>query len=291
MLEPRAANPAYQPGDADAPVESSVSAISWAAIFGGAIAASSVAVVLVLLGAGLGLSAVSPWPRAGASAATFSIAAGIWLIVVQWLSSAIGGYTTGRLRTKWVRLHTHEIFFRDTAHGFLTWAAMLIGASLVASAVSSAVGTGTQAAATVASGAAQGAGTAAAGMSSRAYGIDTMFRGEKPEFAATSQQSRAETTRILASAAQAGDIPPADKTYLAQQIATRTGISEADAQKRVDDMIAQEKAAETKARQVADAARKSASAFAIFTALSMLIGAFIASAAAAYGGNLRDEHP
>ena len=258
---------------------------------GGGIAASSIAAVLVLLGAGLGLSAVSPWPHAGASAATFSIAAGIWLIVVQWLSSAIGGYTTGRLRTKWVCLHTHEIFFRDTAHGFLTCAlAMLIGASIVASAVSSAVGTSTQAAATVASGAAQGAG-AAAGMSSRAYGIDAMFRGEKPEFAATSQQSRAETTRVFASAVQAGEVSPADTTYLVQQIATRTGISEADAQKRVDDMIAQEKAAETKARQVADAARKSASAFAIFTALSMLIGAFIASAAAAYGGNLRDEHP
>jgi hypothetical protein len=118
-----------------------------------------------------------------------------------------------------------------------------------------------------------------------------MFRGEKPEFAATGQQSRSETTRILANAAQAGSIPPADKTYLVQQIANRTGASETDAQKRVDDMTAQEKATETKAREVADAARKSASAFAIFTALSMLLGAFIASAAAAYGGNLRDEHP
>jgi hypothetical protein len=85
-------------------------------------------------------------------------------------------------------------------------------------------------------------------------------------------------------------VSPADKSYLVQQIATRTGIPEADAQKRVDDMIAQEKAAETKARQIADTARKSASAFAIFTAISMLIGAFIASAAAAYGGSLRDEH-
>lgn len=291
MRELRTASPGYLPGDADASVESSVSAISWAAIFGGGIAASATAVVLVLLGAGFGLSAVSPWPRAGVSAATFSIAAGIWLIVVQWLSSAIGGYTTGRLRTKWVRVHAHEIFFRDTAHGFLTWAlAMLLGASVVASAVSSAVGTGTQAAATVASGAARGAG-AAVGTSSRAYGVDTMFRGEKPEFAVTSQQSRAETTRIWAGAVQAGELPPADKTYLAQQVASRTGISEADAQKRVDEMIAREKAAETEVRQVADAARKSASAFAIFTALSMLIGAFIASVAAAYGGNLRDEHP
>jgi len=278
--------------DPGAPVESSVSAISWAAIIGGGIAASAMSVVLVFLGAGFGLSSVSPWPNAGASATTFSIIAGIWLIVVQWLSSAIGGYTTGRLRTKWVRLHTHEIFFRDTAHGFLTWAlTMLLGASIITSAISSAVGVGTQAAATVASGAAQGIGAAASGMSGRAFGVDTLFRGEKPEFAASSQQSRTETTRILANAAQAGDLSPADKAYLAQQIATRTGISEADAQKRVDDMIAQERAAETKARQIADAARKSVSAFAIFTAISMLIGAFIAAAAAAYGGSLRDEHP
>jgi len=278
--------------DPGAPVESSVSAISWAAIIGGGIAASAMSVVLVLLGAGFGLSSVSPWPNAGASATTFSIVAGIWLIVVHWLSSAIGGYTTGRLRTKWVRLHTHEIFFRDTAHGFLTWAlTMLLGASIITSAISSAVGVGTQAAATVASGAAQGIGAAASGMSGRVYGVDTLFRGEKPEFAASSQQSRTETTRILANAAQAGDLSPADKAYLAQQIATRTGISEADAQKRVDDMIAQERAAETKARQIADAARKSVSAFAIFTAISMLIGAFIAAAAAAYGGSLRDEHP
>src|SRR5262249_31324820 len=116
-------------------------------------------------------------------------------------------------------------------------------------------------------------------------------RGEKPEFAPTTQESRAETTRILANAAAAGDIPPGDKAYLAQQIATRTGISEADAEKRVDDTMTAEKAAAAKVRQIADTARKSASAFAIFTALAMMIGAFIASAAAAYGGSLRDEHP
>jgi hypothetical protein len=223
----------------------------------------------------------------GASAATFTIAAGVWLIVVQWLSSGVGGYITGRLRTKWVNVHTHEVFFRDTAHGFLTWAvAALLGTFIIASATSSGVSTATKAAATAVSGVAQGAGAA-----SQAYDVDGLFRGEKPELAASSQQSKAETTRILANGLQKGDIPAADRTYLAQQIAARTGLSQEDAQKRVDDVIAQEKAAEDKARQAADAARKSASAVAIFTALSMVIGAFIASAAAAFGGSVRDEYP
>lgn len=274
----------------DSPVESAVSAVSWAAIIGGAVAAASATLVLVALGSGLGLAAISPWHNAGASAATFTIGAGIWLIVVQWLSSALGGYLTGRLRTKWVGAHTHEVFFRDTAHGFLTWAlASVIGAVILASAASSAIGTGTQAAATAASGAAQGAGTAASMAQSQAYDVDTLYRGQKPDMTGTDPAVRAETTRILANGMRNGDVPAADRTYLAQLIASRTGVSQDDARKRVDDVVTQEKAAEAKARQAADTARKSASAVSIFTALSMVIGAFIASAAAALGGSLRDE--
>jgi hypothetical protein len=264
--------------------DSSVPAVSWRAILGGAVATAAISVVLVVLGAGLGFAAISPWPGAGATATTFTIVAGIWLIVVQWLSAGIGGFITGRLRAKWVNLHTHEVFFRDTAHGFLTWAvAALLGAFIVASAASSAVGTTGQAAGTVASGATQGA--------ARAYDVDSLFRGQKTELASSNQQTQTETTRILARGIQNGDFPADDRSYLVDQVAARTGISHDDAQKRVDDVIAQEKAAETKARQVADDARKSASAVSIFAALSMLIGAFIASAAAAYGGSLRDEHP
>lgn len=274
----------------DSPVKSAVSAVSWAAIIGGAVAAASATLVLVALGSGLGLAAISPWHNAGASAATFTIGAGIWLIVVQWLSSALGGYLTGRLRTKWVGAHTHEVFFRDTAHGFLTWAlASVIGAVILASAASSAIGTGTQAAATAASGAAQGAGTAASMAQSQAYDVDTLYRGQKPDMTGTDPAVRAETTRILANGMRNGDVPAADRTYLAQLIASRTGVSQDDARKRVDDVVTQEKAAEAKARQAADTARKSASAVSIFTALSMVIGAFIASAAAALGGSLRDE--
>ncbi len=278
--------------------ESSASAISWPAIFGGGVVAASTTIVMILIGSGLGFSMVSPWPNAGSSATTFTVIAGVWLIVMQWLSSGLGGYITGRLRTKWVSTHTHEVFFRDTAHGFLTWGlATVVGAMLVASAGSSVIGTSTRAAATVASGAAQGAGQAAgqgAGApmaQEQAYDVDTLFRGEKADAAASSGPAKAEAARIFARGLANGGVAPADRDYLTTMVADRTGLSHDDAQKRVDDAIAQEKAAETKARQAADTARKSAAAFTIFTAISMLIGAFIASAAAAYGGSLRDEHP
>ncbi len=266
--------------------ESSQSAVSWAAIIAGAFVALATSLVLVSLGAGLGLTSISPWPNSGASATTFTISAGIGLIVVQWLSSGMGGYITGRLRTKWVGVHTHEVFFRDTAHGFLSWAlATVAGTILLAAAAASVIGGGVHAAATMAGGASQAVASSLSG-----YDVDALFRSDRPDPAAGTQDVAAQATRILAMGISNGDVPPADRTYLAQLVAARTGISQADAQKRVDDAIARGKAAETKARQVADAARRSAAQFAIFTALSMLIGAFIAGAAAAYGGSLRDEY-
>jgi hypothetical protein len=240
----------------------------------------------------------------------------IGLIVVQWVASGLGGYVTGRLRTKWVGTHTHEVFFRDTAHGFIMWAlSTVLIATLLASATASLVGAGARGAAMVASGAAAGGAGAvgsamtnsgAAGVNSGAsagtlspvgsvsgYTVDTLFRSAQPNTndASSNAGARAEATRILARSLTTGDVPAADRTYLAQLIAARTGVSETDAQKRVDDTIAQVQTDETKARQAADAARKASAAASIFTALSMLIGAFIACAAAALGGQLRDLHP
>src|SRR6185369_13465895 len=98
----------------------------------------------------------------GVSATTFTVMTAIWLIVVQWLASGTGGYVAGRLRTKWTSTHTHEVFFRDTAHGFITWA---IGTVLVAAVLTSAgtavVSGGARAAATAVSGATQAAGAIA----------------------------------------------------------------------------------------------------------------------------------
>lgn len=121
-------------------------------------AALSLTVVLTSLGTGLGLTTISAWPNSGASATTFTISAGIGLIVVQWLSAALGGFITGRLRTKWAGVHTHEVYFRDTAHGFLSWAlTTIVGAVLLAAATSSVVSGGVRAASTVTGGAAQAA--------------------------------------------------------------------------------------------------------------------------------------
>ncbi len=275
-----------------APSESSHAAVSWPAILAGTCATLSITLVLIALGAGFGLTSISPWSNVGASATTFTIVAGIGLIVVQWLSAAIGGYITGRLRTKWVGVHTHEVFFRDTAHGFLTWAlATVVGALFLAAAASAIVGGGFRAAATVAGGAVHGAGQIAAQAASgvTGYDMDSLFRSDRPD-APDAASAIGQASRILGSGIATGDVPPTDRTYLAQLVASRTGISPADAQKRVDDAIGRAKAADLKARQAADAARKAAAQFAIFTALSMLIGAFVASAAAAYGGSLRDDH-
>lgn len=108
------------------------SAISWSAIIAGAIAAIALTLTLVTLGSAFGLASVSPWPGVGASPTGFSIGAGIWLIVTQWLAAAAGGYLAGRLRVRWQGLHTHEAYFRDTAHGLLTWATATVIVTVVA---------------------------------------------------------------------------------------------------------------------------------------------------------------
>jgi FlaG/FlaF family flagellin (archaellin) len=266
--------------------EASSSAVSWPAIFAGTFAALALSVVLTSLGTGLGLTTISAWPNAGASITTFTISTGIGLIVVQWLSSALGGFITGRLRTKWTGVHTHEVFFRDTAHGFLAWAlTTIVGTVLLAGAASSIVGGGVRAASAVTGNAAQSATSSVSG-----YSVDSLFRSDRIDASASTQDVAAQATRILANGIRNGDVPPADRTYLAQLVSAKTGISQADAQKRVDDTIASTKEAETKARQAADAARKATATFAIFTALSLMIGAFVACVAAAYGGNIRDEY-
>jgi hypothetical protein len=275
--------------------ESAVSAISWAAIIGGAFAAAAISLLLFALGAGVGLASASPWSGAGASATTFTVAAAVWLIVIQWLSSGLGGYLTGRLRTKWVGVHAHEVFFRDTAHGFLTWAvASVVVAVFLASSVSSVVSGGAHIAGNVVSGATQGATQGAASSpssgSSTGYFVDTLFRSDQPNTNASPQETRGEATRILAKGIANGSIDAADRTYLAKLVATRTGLSQADAEKRVDDVMAQERAAEVKVREAADAARKAAASLSFFTFFSMLIGAFIASVAGAIGGRQRDEY-
>jgi len=281
-----------------APTESSSSAVSWASIIAGAFAASTLTVILMLIGSGLGLTMVSPWTGSSASPTTFAVSAAVWLVVVQWLSSGVGGYLTGRLRTKWVNVHNDEVYFRDTAHGFLAWAlATLLLAGVLGSALSAALGSGVQAAATVASGAAIGASSAAAGPQgpsaegSMNYFVDTLFRPADPASttAAQNDTATAQAGRILVAGAANGGVSADDKAYLAKLVASRTGVSQPDAQKRVDSVLAAVDDAKNKAKAAADTARKAVATFSLVGALSMVLGAFIASAAAALGGRQRDD--
>jgi hypothetical protein len=262
-------------------IEATASAVSWAAIIGGAFVIAAVTMLLLALGSGLSLSAVSPWPGNGVSVTSFTVMTAIWLIVVQWLSAGLGGYVTGRLRTHWTGVHSHEVFFRDTAHGLLAWAvASVIGFALLASAASTIVGGGAHVAGAAASGAVQQAG-ATGGGGDNGYYVDQLFRSGNAT--QSGQDPRAEVSRILAAGAQNGSVSDADKSYLAQLVATRTGVSQDEARKRVDTLISQEQAAEQKAKTAADQARKAAASLSFYTFFSMLIGAFIASAAAALG--------
>lgn len=281
------------------------SGVSWPAIFAGAVIAAAATLLLMTLGAGLGLASISR-SNHGASATTFAVTGAIWLILTQWISAGLGGYIAGRLRTRWIGTHTHEVFFRDTAHGLITWAvATVLVAAVLSSSVRSGVGAAGRASAEAASGGMQGAMQSTAGLGSpastgsaagpaspvSAYSIDKLFRSTGSAGAGPpTTDPRTETGHIIADALVNGSVPDADRAYLADQVAARTGISQTDAQARVDAFIASVMQAQQKLKAEADAARKAAAKTSIFLALSMLVGAFIASVAAALGGRLRDEH-
>lgn len=282
------------------PVESSVAAVAWGPIIGGAVAATGITLILLLLGSGVGLTMVSPWSGESSSAATVGITAAIWLVVVQWLSSAFGGYLTGRLRTKWAAVHTDEVFFRDTAHGFLSWAlATVFVAGFLASSLTSLAGAGASAAGQAAMAAGVAGGSAAAASASdttsagapTAYFTDALLRPQNIANRANEDNgaAAAEISRILLQGATNGSVPDGDKTYIAGIVSARTGLPEADARARVDTVLKQIDDAKVAAQAAADKARKAAATSALIGSLSLLVGAFIAAAAAAFGGRQRDE--
>jgi hypothetical protein len=267
---------------------SSQSGASWPAILGGAFVAVSASLILMALGSGVGFASFSVWSDAGAAAKALTVNAAIWLIVIQWLSAALGGYITGRLRTRWPGTHHHEVFFRDTAHGLITWSvATVFVAAVLTSSLWSAISAGVHA---TASGAASAAGAMPAA-GAETYETDMLFRPRPGAQASPEAVPRAELQHILANAAMTGHFPDADRAYLTDLVATRTGILPAEAQKRVDAFIANAETSEAAVRAAAETARKDAAEAALYVALSLLIGAFIASVSAALGGRLRDLHP
>jgi len=318
------------------------SAVSWGAVLAGALIATAVTFALMVLGAGLGLTLISPWWEANAEATTIAVSTVVWLVVMQWASAGVGGYMTGRLRTRWTRVHSDEVFFRDTAHGFLTWAvATIIVAGFASHGLMGAFSSGTQAVGQAAGAAVEGASDAASDALSdpTAYFIDSLYRPAGPTTDAasaggpalapssgaaappapgaitpptaivpttpgptTTPQSssaasastdttsvRAETTRIVLRGMTAETFPAEDKSYLAQLVASETGLSPEEAEGRVNRILQEMADAKTEAQAAAEEAREAAITLSVVAFVSLLVGAFIGSVAAALGGRHRDD--
>ena len=258
------------------PEESSISSVSWAAIAAGAVVSAAFSLFLLHLEAGLGLVSVSPWSGSGASASTIHVAGGIALILMAVMASALAGYLAARLRTRWVGLHTDEVYFRDSAHGVIAWAfATVITATVLASA-----------AGVISSSVLQGASANPALTDRGAYWVDTLFRSDRPANPAdqpAATAANAEASHILARGLTPGsNLTPADRTRLAQLVSARTGLSQQEAEQRVNDTINQAKAA-------AEEARKAAAKLAFWFAAALLAGALSAGLAGVEGGRLRDD--
>lgn len=264
------------------PVCQPSSAVAWPAIIAGAFIAAAVSFSLLILGSSLGFAVLSPWASEHTSLTTLSGGTLAWLIIMQWVSAGFGGYITGRMRTRWNLIHNDEVFFRDTAHGFITWAvATVVTIGFLASAASSVISAGAVTASAVVAGRAA---SDQANSSPIDYYIDGLFRSAQTS--SSDRDVRAETTRlILANLGEdSTSLSDNDKEYLSALIVRRTGVSSAEADRRVDTLVSQM----DEAKATADKGRKVAATLAVITFLSLLVGAFISCVAAALGGRQRD---
>jgi hypothetical protein len=249
--------------------EAAGAGVSWPAVFAGAFTMGALILILGVLGAGIGFSSVSPWGNDPAQTSRLSAGAIIWLILVQLVASSIGGYLAGRLRTKWVSLHTHEIYFRDTAHGFIAWAVALVISTLLFMSYATSIAARPKATSTE--------------NASGNYFVDMLFRTEHPT-ARTDPPLRNEAGLILANALRRPNMTKEDQAYLGTLVTAATGLTQEEAERRVTETIAAD-------REFADTARKAIAHSLYWLFVAFLIGAFCASYAATIGGRQRDSVP
>lgn len=265
--------------------EANSSGVSWSAVIAGAFVLAALSLILLALGTGMGLSAASPWSNTGASAATIGRAAIVWFIIIQIIASAMGGYLAGRLRIKWATIHTDEVFFRDTAHGFLVWAVgLVVTAAFLGSVIISVSGALNRA---VTQSLPSGAGAAAQSVESQnlspgAYFVDRLFRSSDLNAERNDAPARAEAARILANGLRRGNLPAADGAYLEKLVAAKTGLNQAESEQRVSEVF-------TEMQHTAEIARKAVAHLSLWVFIALLIGAFCASYAATIGGRQRDH--
>lgn len=276
------------------PVRAGPSYVEWGAVFAGALTASALSFVLLTAGGAIGLSLISPYSGESYTKTAASIAV-FWSVAVPILAFLIGGYLAGRLRGAWAEASLEEVQFRDGMHGVLVWSISIVAGVMIAF---------------LAAGAAATSGAQVAALSSRdalvAPAIDTLFAAAAPAAAPadTAQpgapaptaapvtgeravvpdsEARATITRTLIAAAANGRVTPTQKRTLAQIVSERTGISQAEAEKRVDQAYAD-------AVSALETARKATVLAGLVTATALLVGLLAAWFAAQNGARHRDEN-
>lgn len=263
--------------------------IEWGPVLAGGLLAAALSFVFLTFLSAIGLSMTSPWPNAGMSAGTTGMVAVFFIIAQQIGSFVAGGYIAGRMRSPYGEVDASETDFRDGLHGGLVWAlGVVVGAALAFSVA----GASARAAAT-----ALGPAAGAVANQTTDVLVDALLRpadaqaaatGPAPQQAPSAQTSppssdvRAEVGRLITSSVASGTLTPANRTYLVQLVAQRTGISREEAERRVDE-------AANKAREAADKARKTSMVTALITGISLIISFAAAWWAAITGGNHRDN--
>lgn len=274
--------------------------VSWGAVLAGAVAAAALSYILLILGLGLGLSAFSPWSY---DAEMMGKTTFIWLAFTQLAAAGIGGYLAGRLRVKWPSVHTDEVYFRDTAHGLLAWCSatllmlvVLAGAMRAGLGAAVDVGAATMATATGSNQATPADTVRTQGSSVAAYFTDLLLRSEQPSPELDNGALRTEVGRMVGKIFLGdmviGALTADDQHYLATLVTRRSGLSQADAEQRVSNVIGRitqvRSNAQAAAKVAADKARKSAAHAALWLFVALLFGAFVASLCATFGGRQRD---
>jgi len=294
-IDPRPTTPArpiYVGGD-DArdkattalPMGAQVAHVDWGATLAGAFVATAIASVMTTFGAGIGLSATSVAPGRGWSAAGMLMATALWLVWISISSFAAGAYITARMRRLSADASAHERDIRDGVHGLLVWA---LGAILLAYLATSTVGGLVNAAASTGVGQ-ELASTAAPVANPLATAVDHLLRRSNGATPVNDASFRDEVMRDLSSTFADGAIAPEDRSYMGAEISKRYGVTAQEADKRIDEAIAQLDSAKESARQAAETARKAGILAGFLTAATLLIGAAAAWWAASVGGNHRDE--
>ena len=249
--------------------------LSWSPVVVGAFCAAAFSFILATFGVAVGLGISSTSPTWRDTSVALVLLSGVYLIFQSLVSFGIGGYIAGRARGTVYAPRTKEVERRDGLHGLAAWAlAVLLGAALV-TLVGASTANRPSAQATNATTNA----TAAEPLLS--YELDRLFRAARRPPNVDLSSERAEAGRILLTSSSHNGVSGDDRAYLVQLVSTATGLSQPDAERRVDAAIANAKAAINRSR-------RSAIILAFSLAAAMLLGAVVAWTSASAGGRHRD---